>query len=99
MDELESAKKRKIADMQKQRDSGAEEEKIKALLRRVLDDAAYDRIMNVRIVNPQLYMAAAQGCVSVFNRLGRTLGEKELLLILQRMKADEKETKIKFERK
>lgn len=97
MDEdLEQARRKRLEDIQK---AQQEEERIKATLRSILDDAAYDRMMNVKVASPELYMSAVQGCAAIYQRLGRRLGEKEVLLILRRMKGSEKETKITFERK
>ncbi len=95
-DELELARKKKLEEMQR---GQQQEEQVKATLRTVLDDEAYDRMMNVKVASPELYLSAVQGCVSIYQRLGRRLGNKELLLILRRMRGQEKETKITFDRK
>lgn len=95
-EELEAARKRKLEDMQKRQDADS---RIKTTLRAILDDAAYDRMVNVGIANPELYSKAAQGCVSIYQRIGRKLGSKEVLLVLRRMKGEDEGTKITFERK
>ncbi|VVB99369.1 Double-stranded DNA-binding domain protein [uncultured archaeon] len=95
-DELELARKKKLEEMQK---AQAQEEQVKSTLRTILDEEAYERMMNVKVASPELYMSAAQGCVSIYQRLGRRLGNKEVLMILRRMKGEDKETKITFERK
>jgi DNA-binding TFAR19-related protein (PDSD5 family) len=95
-EELGEIRKKKLEEMQNARQ---QDEQIKATLRVVLDDAAYDRMMNVKIANPSLYMSAVQGCVALYQRLGRKIGNKEVLLILRRLKGEEEETKITFERK
>lgn len=95
-DELEQMKRKRLEEMQKSQQAA---ERLKATLRSILDDEAYERMMNVKVANPEMYMGAAQGCVSICQRLGRKLGNKEVLLILRRMKAGEKETKITFDRK
>lgn len=94
--ELGEIRKRKLEEMQNARQ---QEEQIKATLRVILDEAAYDRMMNVKVANPSLYMSAVQGCAALYQRLGRKLGNKEVLLILRRLKGEEEETKITFERK
>jgi DNA-binding TFAR19-related protein (PDSD5 family) len=95
-DELELARKKKLEDMQK---AQQQEEQLKAALRSILDDEAYERMMNVKVASPELFASAAQGCVSIYQRLRRRLGNKEVLLILRRMKGEEKETRITFDRK
>lgn len=92
----EEARRKKLEEMQK---NAQLEEQLRAALRSILDDPAYDRMMNVKVSNPELYLGAAQGCVSVSHRLGRKLGDNEVLLILRRLKGGDKETRIKFERK
>ncbi len=95
-DELEQIRKKKLEQLQKSQDA---EEQIKSTLRKVLDDEAYERMMNVKVANPELYANAVQGCVAIFQRLGRKLGNKEVLMILRRLKGEEREPEITFERK
>ncbi len=95
-EELEQTRKKKLKEMQKYQQAEAQ---IRILLRTILDDEAYDRMMNVNIANPELYRNAAQGCVSIYQKLGRKLGNKEVLFILRRIKSDKEETTIRFDRK
>lgn len=94
--ELEQIRKKKLEDMQKKQEA---DEQIKAMLRAILDEEAYDRMINVKIANPELYAKAAQGCLSIYQRLGRKLGNKEVLFLLRRIKGGEEERRITFERK
>lgn len=94
--ELEQVEKKKFEDRMKESEA---ENKLKATLYRILDEQAYNRMMNVKVANPDVYVAAAQGCISVFSRLGRKLSDQQVLLILKSVKGEEKKTKITFERK
>ncbi|MDD5337154.1 MAG: DNA-binding protein [Candidatus ainarchaeum sp.] len=96
MDELENARAKRLKEMQ---EAQKEDEQIRAAMRAMLDENGYNRMMNVRLASPELYAQAVQGCASVYQRLGRKLGEREILLILKRLKGGERETKITFERK
>lgn len=75
------------------------EEQVRATLRLILDEDAYARLANVKLANPELYAKAVQGCVAIYQRIGRKLGDKEMLLVLRRLKGNVDEPKIKFERK
>jgi|WetSurMetagenome_2_1015567.scaffolds.fasta_scaffold1392642_2 DNA-binding TFAR19-related protein (PDSD5 family) len=95
--DLERIRARKSAEMQKSEQS---ESRVRAALRMVLDEGAYERLMNVRISSPDLYAKAVQACSALYGRLGRKLTDRELLSILVRIKGPEqKETRISFERK
>lgn len=93
--ESERTKKKRQEDIQKLQ----YEEEIKTTLRTILDETAYGRMMNIRIATPAFYMNAAEGCVSVYQRVKRKLNDNELLLILKRLKGAETKTKITFARK
>lgn len=75
------------------------EEQLKATLRVVLDHAAYSRLTNIRLVNPQLYLTAAQYVISLFKQSGKRVGEENLLRILKTLKESERAESIRFERK
>ena len=95
-EELEQARKKRLADARKAQEN---EEQIRSTMRMILDEDAYARMMNVRVASPELYARAVQGCAGLFQRLGRKLGEREVLLVLRRMIGEEHETRITFERK
>jgi DNA-binding TFAR19-related protein (PDSD5 family) len=76
------------------------EEQIKGALRSALEDAAYDRMMNVSHANRELFVNAARHVIAVFRRAGRRLTEDELMAVLRAVKGQtETETRITFHKK
>ncbi len=76
------------------------EEKIKNMLRVALDIEAYDRISNVKVANQELYVAAAQNVLAVYNRIERKISDEELKHILATIASQkERRTSITFDRK
>ncbi len=99
-EELESIRKKKKAEAEKASESAKMEEKLKTALRSVLSEKAYDRLMNVSVVNKQLYMFAAKQVLAIAGKVGRKITEEELLTLLRALKAQtEKETTIRFHKK
>ena len=98
-EDLEELRKKKLEQLKSEQGRQAEDEKLKSALRSIMDDTAYNRMMNVKIANPAVFNMAAQGCMSVYSRLNRALGEKEVLMILRKVKGEEKQTSITFDRK
>lgn len=75
--------------MSEEEGSGQQEKmlaQLKAALRQVLDEKAYTRMMNVMLVNQELFGMASQRIIAVHNKLGRTLTENDVLTILQMLK-------------
>ncbi len=70
------------------------------LLRRYLEPAAYDRITNVKNVNPQLYDTFTEVVLGFVNsgRLRRQLTEKETVALLSQL-TNRREPKIEIRRK
>ncbi|MDO8553290.1 MAG: DNA-binding protein [Candidatus Micrarchaeota archaeon] len=98
-DDLEALKRRR-AQKQQGDERKKVEEQLKTTLRVVLEDDAYQRLMNVKLANSQLFLGASQHIVALFKRFGRKLNDKEALMILKKLKeGEEKETKITFNRK
>ncbi len=98
--EEEQVKKKKRSEQQHLMEARKAEEQLKATLRVVLEEDAYNRITNVKLANAELFLSAAQHIVSIYKRIGRKIKDEELLSILRRIKeGSEKETKISFERK
>lgn len=96
----EKIRRKRLDEQKKAAQAKKAEGQIKATLRIALDEKAYDRIMNVRIVNEELFLATAQNIISVFNRVKRKITENELLYVLGAIKQQsEKNTQITFERK
>ena len=100
-DEEESQiRERKRLEQRQMAEAKKAEEQLKATLRVVLEEDAYNRMTNVKLANSELYFGAAQHVVSLYKRFGRKIKDSEILLVLRRMKeGKEKETKISFERK
>ncbi len=73
---------------------------IKQMLRIALDDAAYQRMMNVAMANKELFLIASQNILVIFKRSGRKLTDSEVLSVLRALKArTQRETKITFYKK
>jgi len=75
------------------------ESQLKMTLRLVLEDAAYDRLMNVALANKELYIEAAKQSLMASKRIGRKIKEDEVLMILKALKGQSAETKIVFHKK
>lgn len=98
--EEEGIRRRKMSEQQRLAEAKKAEEQLKATLRVVLDENAYDRLTNVKLANAQLFLAAAQHVLAAYKRIGRKIKDEELLAILRRIKTGtEKQTRISFERK
>lgn len=67
----EEAQKAEIVDAQ-----------IKSVLARILDQPAYDRLMNVRMSNQELYAKVVNALVYMYKKTGRRITERELLTLL-----------------
>jgi DNA-binding TFAR19-related protein (PDSD5 family) len=92
-EELDEARKRKL-------EAKKMEEQLKSTLRVALDEAAYERMMNVSLANKELYLTAAKNVLMLHKRVERRLTEEELLMLLKKIK-EQTETKssITFHRK
>lgn len=100
-EDIETVRKKKLAEHRKalEEKNNAEEE-IKKMLRVTLESSAYDRIMNVKMSKPELFMTAAQNIFGAYRTVGRPLTEKELVVILTTIKRrTEHKGSITFERK
>ena len=76
------------------------QEQLKSTLRMALDEAAYDRLMNVSLANNELYLNAAKNALMFFKRAGRRLTETEILALLRAIKEQsENKTTITFHKK
>ncbi len=76
------------------------EQQKKELMKQLLDNAAYERLMNIRVANPELYSQILNVIVSLAqtNRLQGKMTEPQLLALLNRI-TFRKETNIHFEHK
>ncbi len=76
------------------------QEQLKSALRAALTEDAYDRMMNVSVANNDMYLMAAKNALMLYKRMGRRIGDVELLSLLRAIKGQtEKETKITFHKK
>jgi DNA-binding TFAR19-related protein (PDSD5 family) len=71
---------------------------IKRAMIRLLDQAAYDRLINVRIANPDMYVKAVNAIIYNAQRLKRKLTDAELRSILSSL-AERREPEITIQRK
>ena len=108
--ELEEIRRRKLLELQKQLE---EEEKRKALeaemrarkealLRRILTDAARERLANIRLVKPELADAAENLIIQLVQagQLYPPISDEQVKAILLRLDSQaRREFKIRFERK
>lgn len=80
--------------------AAAQEAELKAVMRRVLAPEAYERVMNVKISNPQLYgqLVSAIAYLVQTGRIDKQLSEEQIVQLLKRM-TEKRETKIEFKRK
>ena len=76
------------------------EQQKKELMKQLLDTKAYERLMNIRISNPELYAQVINLVVSLAqtNRLQGKMSEQQLLSILDKV-TFRKETTINFRHK
>jgi DNA-binding TFAR19-related protein (PDSD5 family) len=98
MDEEDETRKKKLEEYRRMQESAKAEEQLKSALRVVLDDAAYERMMNISYANKELYVNAAQRLLMAFKGTGRKITEDEVLFLIRSLKG-ERETKITFREK
>lgn len=55
---------------------------IKGVMARILESSAYDRLMNVKMSNQELYTKTVNSLVYMYKKLGRKITEKELVTLL-----------------
>ena len=86
----------KMSDEEKQKEALAQ---LKSALRRTLDENAYERMINVLMVNQNLFANAAQRILAAYQRLGRTITERDVLMILRTLKDEPQRGGITIKRK
>jgi programmed cell death protein 5 len=76
------------------------EQERKEIMKQLLEVPAYDRLMNIRIANHELYAQVTGIIISLAqsNRIQGKLGEKQLMSLINRI-TFKKETTIHFEHK
>lgn len=98
VEQARNAKLRKrYAELQRAQQAEAQ---LRGLLREVLEPSAYERFMNVRLSNPELYMKVSQLLVQLHmqKQLAGKVGEKELHALLAKL-TQRRETEFKISRK
>ncbi len=77
-----------------------QEQQIRMYMQQILDARAYERLMNVRVSNRELYMQVAQLLVNAAqsNRSIRKINESQLIDLIDRI-TNRRDTKIEFKRK
>jgi len=97
-EDLAEARKKKIAQMQKQQEQDSQK---KMLLKNLVEPAAYERLMNVKLANPELYDQVVNVVAYVFksgNVKGR-LTEGQILQLLEKLRGKSYEPTITVKRK
>lgn len=76
------------------------EQQKKEILRKFLDDEAYERVMNIRLTNSELYDQLVNVIISLAqgNRLSSKITNEQLRSLITRL-TYKPETKIEFKRK
>ena len=99
-DEEDSAAKRREKDVYRQLRKLQIEQEKKAVMKRLMEPAAYERLMNVRVSNYDLYAQLLNMLVGMAqsNRLGKPISEQELKGLLARL-TYRPEPKIEFRHK
>lgn len=94
-DESEQIKQQRLQQLQQKRE---QEGQIKVALMKVLEPKAYERMMNVRIANEDLYMRVSSALLQYSSQAQKKISDgelKELLIKLTRKKEGSIEIKRK----
>jgi len=97
-EDLEAMREKKLAELKQ---AQAVEQQKKFLLKQVVDDAAYERLMNVRLANPELYNNVVN-LLLVYARSGKLasrITEAQILQVLKELSGGKRETTITINRK
>jgi programmed cell death protein 5 len=72
------------------------ERTIKQLARQLLDGAAYERLMNIRLANPELYAMLVQSLYGLYKQgqLQNKVNEEQLKQLAARLRPERRETRI-----
>jgi len=94
----EDPRQKRLAELQQMQ---ALEAQKRYLLKNLVEPAAYERLMNVRLANPELYDQMI-GVLAQLYKAGRVRGkvsEAQVLQLLGKLKGGERETTISIRRK
>ena len=97
MEDIESIKAKKLEELKAKM---AQDEKEKKLARELLDEKAYERLMNIRAVNKEKFIKVIEYLAAMKNAgyLKGKVDERTLIMLLQKM-SNKTEGKITFIRK
>ena len=85
-EDIEELKKRKLEEHRKLLEAAKAEEQLKAALRVALEEAAYERLMNISYANKEFYLNVAQRALMVYKQAGRKLTEEEIIFLIRSLK-------------
>jgi DNA-binding TFAR19-related protein (PDSD5 family) len=89
--------KRRMEELQRMQ----QDNQIKNLLNQILDPPAFERLLNVRLSNPELYYKVAQLLIMLQQegKLKKKVDEPTLKALLSKIIGQRRESKISFDRK
>ena len=87
--------------MKRQMDAYQKEAQLRDILRQIHDSKAFERLMNIRLANRELYLQIAQTVVYAYQggQIKGKMSEEVLVSLVNRMKSGEKPTSITVKRK
>ena len=99
--DLEEARKKKIEEMKQEQARRQEEAKLDALVRRIVEDKAYDRLSNVKSVKGyEFYRSVVQQLLMYYQQYRVRLSDERVRQILAAISSSSrKEYKFHFVRK
>lgn len=102
--ELEELRKRKL--MEYQQETARQQQmqaqiQLRAILRKVLEPEAFERIERVKLASPELYAQAVRYVIALHQagRLPKKLNDDEVKALLLRLRGPKRETKIRIAHK
>lgn len=99
-DSADSDEQRRKAELTRRYKAAQQEQQIRAYMRKILEPAAYERLMNVRVSNHDLYMQIVQVIINIVqsNSSVKRITEQQLMDLVGRMTSSHQPT-IEFKRK
>ena len=96
--DLDEIKQQRIAKLKQAEQQAQAEAQLKSLLDALMTQQAKERLMNVRLVNKELYLKAAQYVILMY-RSGKFQGKLEEETLIQLLKSMSQKREIKIVRK
>lgn len=96
----ENDEQRQRAELLKRYKAAQQEQQIRSYMRKLLDPAAYERLMNIRVSNHELYMQVVQVIINIVqsNSSVKRITEQQLINLAGKM-TESHQPKIEFKRK